>query len=194
MGFGFEVVRHGMQGEASLAGELLVDMDTIAEKLNEHYRGFVQGDRDGLLLEEWRPRMDLQNLRHMHKHICSMDRGKAPQFPRFRTRTGMKEVPLSYALAHEDVPMVCMADTSVMEDPDGHHATAMIEATQIDDIGMVGWAEVFWRITKACPWISMGDLGRIFRVPVDWSGDIKGSPLHTLWAAAERHGAVMKLG
>lgn len=183
-----------MTGDAPLDG-ILINMDVVAEKLNELYRGFSQ-DPIGRRLEAWAPRVaDFQGLFHMHKHVCSMDRGLAPQFPRFRTKTGLRTVPLSYALTHEDLPLVCLPEDSQgipREEMMDMDAPAMVEATQIDDVKMIGWAEVLHKITLTCPWISLGDLGRIFRVPIDWSGQIKGSPLTALWNEAERHSAVAR--
>jgi hypothetical protein len=192
--FTYENVKHGMGGDVALDGVLL-NMDAVAEKLNEVYRGFSQ-DPIGRRFDMWAPRVDeLQGLFHMHKHICSMDRGLSPQWPRFTTKTGLKTVPLHYALLHEDLPVVCLPEDfkeTPREELMDMNAPAMVEATQIDDVKMIGWAEVLHQITVSCPWISLGDLGRLFGVATEWAGQINGSPLTALWNEAERHAVVAR--
>lgn len=170
-------------------GPLALDASTVASTLAEQTPGlhFDLGGRHNF----WHPEQQKwQAVKYFSRHICSMDRGAMPQWPVWRTKEELVPVPLDYALAHEDFPIL---DIPLAKDPNipiMHPAMkALVMRPRFDEVDKIGWAEVFYHLLKAnLPGITRAWLQHTFNVPMDWVGELKVSPLTYTFFEAEKAG------
>ncbi len=183
--FGFDGVIGATQ---PVQGGFSLDSSVIVSKLQELDPGFHAdlGSRLGV----WHPNMDRwQGLFYMQKHICSLDRGASPQWPEWTTVNDVVEVPLDYALLHDDMPILDF-DPFREHESVGEEPTASILRPVLDDVQKVGWAEVFHRLLKSGVHsdINVGWLARTFGVPMDWYAKMGMSPLSYSYQYAKDRG------
>jgi hypothetical protein len=177
----------GMLGEAPrpVRGVTLNSADIVL-RLSQLVPG-IHADPGGRL-GFWHPDVQIkQGLYYYHKHICSMDRGNMPQWPEWETEEGLAEVPLDYAIAHSDFPVLSLKPdgSSSMHESD----TAFVMRPMLSEIKCIGWAEVFWRVLKAgIPGLTPAIIAATFRVPMDWYGQLKASPLSESYQQAKSRG------
>ena len=158
----------------------------ITKKLSEAFGGFncdIAG-RLGL----WTPRQrELVGLYHFHKHVSSMDRGWATQWPQWTTKAGLVEVSLDYALAHDDLPIVNLTSDgqAILKD----QTVATVIRPKLKSVKRVGWAEVFYYLLKLnIHGLDTHWLSRTFRVPMDWYGNAERPPLDQSYFIAKKKG------
>jgi len=135
----------------------------------------------------WHPNMDqFQGLYYYHKHLCSMDRGTIQQWPEWTTEEDLVEVPLDYALRHEDLPVLSLGEhgEAVMEE----WSTACVMRPMLKEVKRIGWAEVFWQVLNANLGLTQEWFARSFHVPMDWCGQMKKSPVAASYEEAKRRG------
>ena len=161
-----------------------LDTSKIISALSNIIPG-IQADPGGRL-DVWHPDRDkFQGLYWYSKHICSMDRGQAPQWPEWVTEEGLVSVPLDYALAHEDLPVLSLKNGK----PDMCESDeAWIMRPTLKEVKKIGWAEVFWRLCKSDAPVSPKILSALFHVDMDWYGSLATSPLDASWNEARRKG------
>lgn len=104
----------------------------------------------------------------------------------------MCEVPLGYALDHDDFPVLDILPGQTPEDNmemlADTSAAAMVLRPQLDDIDYVGWAEVFWKLLRAgVPDIDTYWLSTTFHVPMDWYATSNKSPVFQGFERAKVH-------
>ena len=162
-----------------------VPLDTlvIIRELSAHDPGFHAdwATRQNV----WHPRQDeLQGLFYYHKHVSSMDRGMAYQWPEWTITEDLVQVPLDYALLHDDMPVLDLLPGETPELLEG--SMAAILKPQLDDVKTVGWAEVMYHLCRG-GYVTPGWCARTFNVPMDWYGTLRTSPLlHSLERASEK--------
>lgn len=164
------------------ASGVTLDSADVVQKLNKQCPGIHAdwGARHNL----WHPRIESrQGLFYFHKHLCGMDRGVMRQWPEWSAEEELVEVPVEYALLHDDYP-VCMGH--VDEDsplPD----TALVFRSKPHRVQHLGWAEVFYRVLNAkLPNISRPWIEQTFKVSLAFLDQMKDAPITASYKALDQ--------
>ena len=89
---------------------------------------------------------------------------------------GLVEVPLDYALAHDDLPVLKLNAAGEAEMRE--HTVATVMRPKLKSVVHVGWAEVFYHLIRLnLHGLDAKWLQTTFRVPMDWYGNIKNTPV-----------------
>jgi len=153
-----------------------IDSSDLITKLAERCPG-IHADLGSRHADRWHPKLsERQGLFFKHKHITSMDRDRIRQWPEWDVSEELVEVPLAYALAHEDLPVISLNDKG--EANITNQETAFAWRMKPERCSHVGWAEVMYRLLEAkLPGITKVWLEREFRVSLDWLAHLPHSPL-----------------
>jgi len=131
----------------------------------------------------------MQGLFYFHQHLCGLDRGIAPQWPVWDTEEGLQEVPLSYAVTHEDFPVLNVNACETTQDDFDAADTAFVMRAQLTDVNKIGWAEVFWRLLHFnLPGITREYLETRFNISMAWMDQMNDSPIMESYNQAEARG------
>ena len=149
-----------------------LDSAVVVSRLEDKIPG-IRADIGGKT-NRWHPGIgDFQGLYYNDRHICSMDRGRMPMWPIWSTTQGDVQVPIDYALAHDDFPVVESYDGSTYWD-DSYMAS--VQRPVLDDVTRIGWAEVFYQLIKR-GYVTKQWIEAMFGVPMDWIDSVPCSPL-----------------
>ncbi len=150
-----------------------LDAAHVIEVLGKQCPGIVadRGGRHGL----WHPRIETrQGLYFYHKHLCAIDRGEIRQWPEWSAEEELVEVPVEYAITHDDFPICMGACDEDSPLPD----TAFVFRSKPQRCEHLGWQELFYRLlSHDLPNITRPWIERTFRVDLSPMIELGDSPV-----------------